>query len=62
MYTKRYTADDEFPDCGKCHNNHCGKGEYCGPEYGWARYFRDEIINVNENMIKSIKIKVKDIE
>ena len=62
MHTKRYTADDEFPDCGRCHNTLCSEGEYCGPEYGWARYFRDEIISVDKNTIKLIKIGIKGIK
>lgn len=42
-----YTADDEFPDCGKCDNINapykiCAA---CGAEHCWNRYIRTEYIN-----------------
>ena len=43
----KLTADDEFPDCGKCHNSKCSTGEFCGPEYGWAGYYR--VIDLDNN-------------
>ena len=42
-----YTADDEEPDCGRCDHvcdsdNLCM--DYCGPEHGWARYVRTDLV------------------
>lgn len=41
---KVYTADDEEPNCNlrDCYDS-CD-GTYCGPEYGWWKYKRTEII------------------
>lgn len=38
-----WTADDEAPDCGVCDNQDCyGLCEYCGAEFGWKYYEREE--------------------
>lgn len=37
---KRYTVDDEMPDCGRC-NHVCDNfkcEELCGPKHGWYGY------------------------
>ena len=44
-----YTADDETPDCLSCDRcDYCDNGNFCGPEYGWARYKRTEEVPRNE--------------
>lgn len=47
MYRVCYTADNEEPDCGRCDHvcdsdNLCM--DYCGPEHGWARYVRTDLV------------------
>jgi len=44
MELKRYTVDDEDPNCGRCDHvcdgfDCCGM---CGPEHGWFGYSRTE--------------------
>ena len=43
-----YTADDEEPDCARC-DHVCDSDNLCmaygGPEHGWARYERTELVN-----------------
>lgn len=34
------TADHEEPSCCNCEDQDKCDGEYCGPEYGWSRYYR----------------------
>ena len=38
-----YTADDEYPDCGKCDNINASDElctKLCGSEHGWSGYSR----------------------
>ena len=42
-----YTADDEEPDCGRCDHVYDSDNlciNYCGPEHGWARYVRTDLV------------------
>lgn len=32
--------DDEEPNCSYCDGQDKCDGKYCGPEYGWIRYYR----------------------
>lgn len=53
MRKYKYTADDEYPDCGRC--NHINDSEdlcvkWCGAEHGWSRYERTEYVKEQEDL------------
>ena len=43
MMKYTYTADDEYPDCGRCDNINVSDelcARFCGADHGWNSYQR----------------------
>ena len=40
MYKLILTAEQEEPNCSYCDRQDKCDGSFCGPDYGWALYYR----------------------